>query len=58
MRQECSSVSGLTGEVDGDLPPAQNTALWVVFAIMPYKPRATPNQRIRSGRDPASSHIS
>jgi hypothetical protein len=37
------SSSGLTGDVDGELPPAQNTAFWVVFVIMPYKPRAEHN---------------
>jgi hypothetical protein len=31
VRQERSSASGLTGDVDGELPPAQNTAFWVVF---------------------------
>jgi hypothetical protein len=35
IRQERSSASGLTGDVDGELPPAQNTAFWVVFVIMP-----------------------
>jgi hypothetical protein len=40
MRQERSSASGLTGDVDGELPPAQNTAFWLVFVITPYKPRA------------------
>jgi hypothetical protein len=43
IRQERSSASGLTGDVDGELPPAQNTAFWVVFVIMPYKPRAEHN---------------
>ena len=43
MRPERSSASGLTGDVDGKLPPAQNTAFWVVFMIMPYKPRAAYN---------------
>jgi hypothetical protein len=36
--QERSSTPGLTGDVDGELPPAQNTAFWVVFVITPYKP--------------------
>jgi hypothetical protein len=40
IRQERPSASGLTGDVDGELPPAENTAFWVVFVIMPYKPRA------------------
>ena len=40
IRQERSSASGLTGDVDGELPPAQNTAFWLVFVIMAYKPRA------------------
>jgi hypothetical protein len=45
IRQEPSSASGLTGDVDGELPPAQNTAFWVVSVIMPYKPRAEHNGR-------------
>jgi hypothetical protein len=40
MRQERPSASGQTGDADGELPPAQNTAFWAVFVIMPYKPRA------------------
>ena len=43
IRQERASASGLTGDVDGELPPAQNTAFWVVFVIMPYKPPAEHN---------------
>ena len=30
----------LTGDVNGELQPAQNTAFWVVFVVTPYKPRA------------------
>jgi hypothetical protein len=43
IRQERPSASGLTGDVDGELPPAQNTAFWVMFVIMAYKPRAAHN---------------
>jgi hypothetical protein len=43
MRPERSSASGLTGDVHGELAPAQNTVFWAVFVIMPYKPRAEHN---------------
>ena len=57
IRQERSSASGLTGDVDGELPPAQNTAFWVVSAIMPYKPRAEHNGGYMRGWRRLVDHI-